>query len=99
VKSDQQATVDRLRSALKKQPARMNRLRVQWDKACELLAGYFIAERLKSFEAHHRMERGRIAMFVAIEAGKAEKSLWIYAMHGAGYPAAPHPRAKIKAPA
>lgn len=99
MKSDQQATVERLRNALKRQPARMNRLRVQWDRACELLAGYFIAEKLKSFEAHHRMERGRVAMFVAIEAGKPEASLWIYAMHGAGYPAAPHPRAKMKATA
>jgi len=96
MKTDQQAALERVRTMLKRKPARADRLRVEWNRVAVLLADYLEHARppLKSFEAHHRIELARAVMMVAIDAGVPDNTVWIYAMHGAGFPAAPHPKTK-----
>lgn len=98
MKSDRQARLDRIKKQLKRKPARMDELRVQWNRVCELLAPHFVAAKLKSFEAHHLLEHARAAFFEAYNNGVPDNRLWIYAMHAAGCPAAPHPKAKEPTP-
>ena len=88
--------VDRIKAKLKRKPARMDELRVHWNRICERLAPHFIAAKLKSFEAHHRLEHARAAFFLAYDDGVPDNALWIYAMHAAGCPAAPHPKTKAQ---
>jgi len=94
--SDEQDMVERVRKRLKRDPARADRLRVEWNKASELLAGYGAAspKRWKVYEMHHIIARARAAMLAGIEAGIPDRELWVHAMHGAGFPAAPHPKRK-----
>lgn len=96
MKSPEQATVERVRKRLQADPARMARLNVEWNKVADLLAPYFIAAKLKSFEAHHLLEKVRVTMLIAIDNGVPDRVLWIHAMHAAGCPAAPYPGRKKK---
>ncbi len=96
IKSDQQARVERVKAMLKRDPARERRLRVQWDKACQLLAPYFVAAKLKQYEVHMILERARHEILIEIERGTTERHLWIYAMHAAKRPAAPMPKRRTK---
>lgn len=95
-RSDEQALVERIRERLARDPARMNRMRVQWDIATGLIAGYAAAssKRWKVYEVHHITIKARIGMLRAIEAGAPDACLWVHAMHVVGFPAAPHPKAK-----
>lgn len=97
-KSDEQALVERVRKMMARDPARADRMRVQWNLACELLAAYFVRDKLKSYEAHMLTNRARIAMLEAIEKKVPDKHLWIYAMFAARRPAAPHPKARKLCP-
>jgi predicted RNase H-like nuclease (RuvC/YqgF family) len=92
--SAEQDLVERLRKRLKRDPARADRLKIEWNKACDLLAGYIAAsgKRWKVYEAHYVTERARAAMLAGIENGVPDDVLWIHALHGAGFPAAPHPK-------
>lgn len=97
MKSAEQKLVDRVKKTLKRDPARASRLRVEWDKAMSVLADYLEHKRpkLMVWEAHHFIERARAGMLTAIEAGVADNTVWIYALHGAGFPAAPHRERKV----
>lgn len=89
-----QALVERVRKNLTKDPARMNRMRVQWDRVADLLAPYFVRDKLKSYEVHMILDRARYAMLEAIEQGVAERSVWVHAMFAAKRPAAPCPKGR-----
>lgn len=84
--------LDRIKKRLMRQPARMDELRVHWNRVCELLAPCFVAAKLRSFEAHHLLEHARAAFFEAYDDGVPDNALWIHAMHAAGCPAAAHPK-------
>jgi hypothetical protein len=96
-KSTEQATVERVRKRLKRDPARMARMRVQWNMIAGLLAGHVAhsPKKWKSYEFHHLTEKTRTVMMSMIDAGTVlDQHLWIYTMHTVGYPAAPHPKSK-----
>lgn len=99
MKSDRQAMMERVHKRLKKDPPRMARVQVQWHVAAEIIAGHLTHSKTKwkNYEAHMVMNNGRAGIFEAIETGVPDRALWIYGVHAAGFPAAPHPKsAKLK---
>lgn len=50
MRSDFQVTVEKARKKLANDPARMDRLRVEWNKVSDLLAGYMTGQGLKGYE-------------------------------------------------
>lgn len=94
--TDEQALVERVRKRLKRDPARADRLKVEWNNAMTVLADYLEHARpkLKVYEAHHLIAHARAAMLAGIERKVPDRELWIHALHGAGFPAAPHPKRK-----
>lgn len=94
MKSDQQALVEKMNKRLRRDPVRMNLMRVQWDRTAELLAGYLThsAKKWKNYEAHMAMEKARYGILEAADRGVPVAHLWIYGMHAVGFPAAPHPK-------
>lgn len=96
LRRQRQALVDRVKKRLASDPATMNRLRVQYDRVMDLLAPYFIRDKLKSYEVHMILDRARYAMLEAIEKGVPERFLWVHAMFAAKRPAAPCPKGRRK---
>lgn len=94
MKSDRQHRLEAITKRLKNNPATMRRLRARWDVVCKLLSPCFIAAKLKSYEAHHRLEHARASFLEAYDDGVPENRLWIYALHAVKCPAAPHPKMK-----
>lgn len=98
LRRQRQALVERVRKRLDRDPVTMNRMRVQWDQVVNLLAAYFVRDKLKSYEVHMVLERVRYTMLEAFEKGVPESHLWVHAMFAAKRPAAPCPQRR-KTPA
>lgn len=96
LRRDRQALVERVRKRLAKDPVTMDRMRVEWNRVADLLAPYFIRDKLKSYEVHMILDRARYAMLEAIEKGVPERFLWVHAMFAAKRPAAPCPKGRRK---
>jgi hypothetical protein len=98
-KTGEQETVERVRKRLKRDPARMDRMRVQWNMVASLLAGHVThsPKKWKNYEFHHLTQKTRAVMMSLIDVGVVlDHHLWIHTMHAVGYPAAPHPKSKRK---